>query len=75
MGNMSYCKFRNTESDMDDCISHLRDEKSMSKEEKRAAQRMLNSILDFLDDSEIADFDYGKAIQNVEVYIEEIEES
>ena len=41
MTNMSYCRFRNTEDDLDDCISALQEvDLPQSKEECRAALRM-----------------------------------
>lgn len=41
MSNMSYCRFRNTEGDLDDCICALQEvDLPQSKEECRAALRM-----------------------------------
>ena len=41
MSNMSYCRFRNTEDDLDDCISALQEvDLPQSKEECQAALRM-----------------------------------
>ena len=41
MTNMSYCRFRNTEDDLDDCICALQEvDLPQSKEECRAALRM-----------------------------------
>ena len=41
MSNMSYCCFRNTEDDLDDCICALQEvDLPQSKEECRAALRM-----------------------------------
>ena len=41
MSNMSYCRFRNTEDDLDDCISALQEvDLPQSKEECRAALRL-----------------------------------
>lgn len=41
MSNMSYCRFRNTEDDLDDCICALQEvDLPQSKEECRAALRM-----------------------------------
>ncbi len=37
MANMSYCRFRNTLGDFEDCIDALNDRQSMSHEEQRAA--------------------------------------
>lgn len=41
MTNMSYCRFRNTEDDLDDCIGALQEaDLPQSKEECQAALRM-----------------------------------
>ena len=41
MSNMSYCRFRNTEDDLDDCICALQEvDLPQSKEECQAALRM-----------------------------------
>lgn len=39
MSNMSYCRFRNTASDLADCVDHLNDD--VSKEEHEARQRLI----------------------------------
>lgn len=45
MGNMSYCRFQNTVSDLEDCQDALDegvlDDKDLSPEEKRAAKRLI----------------------------------
>jgi hypothetical protein len=45
MSNMSYCRFRNTLSDLQDCNDHLDDVNEatcdMSEEEKRARKRLI----------------------------------
>lgn len=53
MANMSYCRFRNTRSDLLDCIDTLNDEEELSVEEASAARKMLRDILDFCLDHEI----------------------
>lgn len=46
MANMSYCRFRNTFNDLNDCVCTIHDivwgecEDDVSSEEKRAAQQM-----------------------------------
>jgi hypothetical protein len=52
---MGYCRFRNTEMDLRDCINHLdpdlRDnweDEELSMEEEMAARRMIRMMLDFL---------------------------
>lgn len=53
--NMSYCRFRNTEQDLRDCINHLDPElrenwedEELSMEEEKAARRMISMMVDFL---------------------------
>lgn len=43
MGNMSYCRFQNTVSDLQDCADTLEDSglSELSKEEERAAKRLI----------------------------------
>ena len=41
MGNMSYCRFRNTLEDLRDCFDNWDDLEENQKEEERARQRIL----------------------------------
>ncbi len=47
MANMSYCRFRNTRSDLDDCLDALRASEALSADEARAGSRMFEEFLDF----------------------------
>lgn len=38
MANMSYCRFQNTRSDMEDCMDALREEKHLSGDEAKAGR-------------------------------------
>ena len=38
MGNMGYCRFENTLSDLEDCFEHLDDQDLSGEEEKARAQ-------------------------------------
>ena len=42
MGNMSYCRFRNTVEDLRDCCSHLDDDLSENEDEARARIRLVD---------------------------------
>lgn len=62
MANMSYCRFRNTRDDLNDCLDALREDKLMSEDEAKSGRRMFEEFLDFCrenliitgyDDSEI----------------------
>ena len=50
MSNMSYCRFHNTNIDMQDCIEALTERDISSQEEKRSAKNLLISILDFCEE-------------------------
>jgi len=43
MSNMSYCRFQNTLSDLEDCLQALQEEgiENLSPDEKRAALRLI----------------------------------
>lgn len=47
MANMSYCRFRNTRSDMEDCLEALDCGRRLSKDEAKAGYRMFDDILSF----------------------------
>ena len=57
MANMSYCRFRNTIIDLEDCFDALDDRDIESDEEKEAAKRILKMMAEFLIDNEIIYFD------------------
>lgn len=60
MANMSYCRFRNTKLDMENCLEAIREEKNLSAEEARAGRRMFEDILDLCRDYGIIDtYDSG----------------
>lgn len=48
MSNMSYCRFRNTRNDLNDCLEALRNGEELSEEEARACKWMFEEIIDFL---------------------------
>ncbi len=50
MANMSYCRFRNTSGDLNDCLTALdpyENEYEISAEEVRAGVRMFDTFLDY----------------------------
>jgi len=49
MNNMAYCRFQNTENDLEDCYDHFGDE-DISKEEFRARKRILEICKDIVDE-------------------------
>lgn len=62
---MSYCRFRNTKLDMEDCLDALREEKRLSSEEARAGRRMFEDILEFCRDYGIIDAYGSWAIEDL----------
>ena len=55
MANMSYCRFQNTRSDMEDCLDVLREEKPLSRDEANAGRWMFDDILSYCRDNGIID--------------------
>ena len=47
MANMSYCRFHNTRSDLNDCLEALREDKLLSEDEAKAGRRMFEEFLEF----------------------------
>jgi len=50
MGNMSYCRFRNTVSDLQDCYDNLHEANSL--EEERARKRLIKLCQKIFEDGE-----------------------
>lgn len=57
MANMSYCRFRNTSSDLDDCLEALNNGESLSEEEYRACTSMFQDFIEFCVDNDIIEED------------------
>lgn len=58
MSNMSYCMFRNTLSDLDECINSLNEgDSNLSQEESSALRQMITNFHSFLVDNELLDED------------------
>ena len=55
MANMSYCRFQNTRSDMEDCLDVLREEKPLSRDEANAGRWVFDDILSYCRDNGIID--------------------
>ena len=41
MSNMSYCRFENTNADLEDCYEHLHDDKDLSSSEAYARDQLI----------------------------------
>ena len=48
MPNMHYCRFHNTRGDLNACIEAMAERETLSKDEHRAATRMLQDFIGFL---------------------------
>lgn len=62
MANMSYCRFRNTRLDLNDCLQTLSDgdfdgEGGLSEEEHRACVKMFQYFIEFCVDNDIIEED------------------
>jgi len=67
MSNMSYCKFENTDNDLQECLDALRERNISSNSEKRAANRILQTVLLFLEDEGIIEnYNAGKIKKIIE---------
>ena len=67
MANMSYCRFHNTQNDLEDCLDALRDGEELSKSEFVKCKQMFGSFIDFLLDEDIiedVDGDLGERLEN-----------
>lgn len=65
MANMTYCRFANTRTDVEDCIDTLREaewsEERISEDEIGYCRMMFDNIIDYLDEEGlINEFDWDK---------------
>lgn len=72
MANMSYCRFRNTVSDLDDCLEALLNEESLSEEEHRACARMFQDFIGFLYNEGIIEDESGELDERLEEFLNDI---
>lgn len=73
MANMSYCRFRNTASDLDDCLEALLDGESLSEEEHRACARMFQEFISFCCNEGIIEDEDGELDERLEEFLNSIE--
>ena len=57
MSNMSYCRFRNTTMDLEDCLYAIECEEELSKGEFDACKRMFRKFINFCIDEGIIEED------------------
>ena len=65
MGNMNYCRFHNTWLDVGVCLSVLREERRLSREEANAGLWMFEDILNYCRESGIIDSYDGEVLKEI----------
>lgn len=63
MGNMSYCRFRNTLGDLEDCQDNMEEVESLSEDEAQARKRLIEICVDLALDY---GHEVGKEVEQVE---------
>ena len=75
MANMSYCRFRNTKNDLNDCLFALERQESLSREEAEAMHIMMSSFLRLCEDEMIIDGDWEEKLDEFyEEYLERMDD-
>lgn len=77
MANMSYCRFRNTRLDLNDCLQTLSDgdfdgEGGLSEEEHRACVKMFQDFIGFLCNEGIIEDEDGELDDRLEEFLSQI---
>ena len=72
MANMSYCRFHNTNIDLEDCLEALRDGKELSEDEHRACGNLFRNFIDFCCEEGIIEDDDGELDDRLEEFLENI---
>lgn len=65
MPNMSYCRFTNTRTDLNDCLDTLRRDERLSEMEVRAGRNMFMEFLTFCRDYDIIDDYDGELVRDL----------
>lgn len=60
MANMSYCRFRNTNMDMIDCIDALYDGEELSDDEAIACKDMFENVLEFFEEHDVCEVNWDE---------------
>lgn len=60
MANMSYCRFRNTNMDMSDCIDALYDGEELSDDEAIACKDMFENVLEFFEEHDVCEVNWDE---------------
>lgn len=65
MSNMSYCRFTNTRTDLNDCLDSLRHDERMSEMEVREGRNMFEEFLTFYQEYGIIDDYDGQLVMSL----------
>lgn len=65
MSNMSYCRFTNTRTDLNDCLDALRRDERLSEMEVRAGRNMFVEFLSFCRDYDIINDYDGQLVDSL----------
>ena len=65
MPNMSYCRFTNTRTDLNDCLDSIRHDTRLSEMEVRAGRNMFKEFLTFCRDYDIIDHFDGELVDDL----------
>lgn len=65
MSNMSYCRFTNTRTDLNDCLDSLRHDERMSEMEVREGRNMFEEFLTFCQEYGIIDDYAGQLVMSL----------
>ena len=60
MANMSYCRFHNTNMDMNDCLEALYDNDGLSSDEYIACKNMFENVLEFFEGNDVCEVDWDE---------------
>jgi hypothetical protein len=63
MGNMSYCRFRNTVSDLQDCVGHICDD-DLSEDEIKARKALVRCCRRIVEEADEQDEFNGEPKEN-----------
>lgn len=65
MSNMSYCRFTNTRTDLNDCLDSIRRDERLSVMEMRDGRKMFEEFLTFCRDYDIIDDYDGQQVNDL----------
>ena len=60
MANMSYCRFHNTNMDVNDCIEALYEETKLSDDEFIACKNMFENVLEFFEEHDVCEVNWDE---------------